>query len=75
MRNILDKENMKDVECGTVHRYQGNEKDIIIFDTVESPGIPYIGPQLNDFKTMNVALSRSKSFLIVVGNIKYLEGN
>ena len=73
MRNILDRENMKDVECGTVHRFQGNEKDIIIFDTVESYGIPYIGKQLNEFKTMNVALSRSKAFLVVVGNIKYLE--
>ena len=73
MRNILDKENMKNVECGTVHRFQGNEKDIIIFDTVESYGLPYIGQQFNDFKTMNVALSRSKGFLIVVGNIEFLE--
>ncbi|MEC9205689.1 MAG: AAA domain-containing protein [Pseudomonadota bacterium] len=73
IRKILDDEELKNIECGTVHRFQGNEKDIIIFDTVETYGLPWIGGMFNDFKVMNVALSRAKGFLITFANIKYME--
>ncbi len=73
INKILDEGDLENVECGTVHRFQGNEKDIIIFDTVETNGLPYIGQMWNDVKTMNVALSRARGFLIVLANMQYLE--
>ena len=73
INKILDAEDLENIECGTVHKFQGNEKDIIIFDTVETHGLPYIGRMWNDVKTMNVALSRARGFLIVLANMKYLE--
>ncbi len=54
----------------TVHKFQGDERDIIIFSPVVSKGIPR-GSTLFLQKTgnlFNVAITRARAMLIVVGN-------
>lgn len=71
---------MDGVACGTVHRFQGNEKETIIFDTTDSYGLWQPGRflqanVLNDdgAKLLNVALSRPRGHLVVFANRSYLE--
>ena len=65
------------VECRTVHRFQGNERDLVILDTVdtlpEKPGVLLAGrrgassaPHL-----LNVSLSRAKGKLVIVSDVDY----
>jgi senataxin len=47
-----------------VDAYQGREKDIIIISTVRTNGIGF----LKDYRRMNVAITRAKHFMWIVGN-------
>ena len=59
-----------DITVGTAHRFQGDEKDIIIFSPCVSVGIRQT--TLNWIKTtsqlINVAITRARSSLIIVGD-------
>ena len=61
-----------DIIVGTVHRFQGDEKDIIIFSPAISAGIKQ--STLNwihaTTQLLNVAITRAKSVLIIVGDKK-----
>jgi hypothetical protein len=65
-----------DLEIATIHRFQGREKRVIVFDTVDAPpGRSWFLDERHnrDFPRMlNVALSRSREMLIVVGTIEGL---
>jgi hypothetical protein len=64
-----------DIECGTVHTFQGQEKKIIIYATTK-----YWGGKSNDFgyllegetskNLLNVAISRAEEKFIIVGSRK-----
>ena len=64
------------VEVFTVHRFQGRDKDLVIFDLVEAPGTKsrFIHELQNPDapNLINVAMSRAKERLIVVANLKHL---
>ncbi len=72
-----------DIEINTVDSFQGQERDIVLFSTVRSnflnddeysknhTGIGF----LNDFRRMNVALSRAKYACFVIGNSNTLKNN
>ena len=68
------------VSIGTVHRFQGGESDVVIFDTVEGPGAG-ISQLLDDSKDetsnflINVALTRAKCKLFLIANTKHLKEN
>lgn len=68
-----------DVEVGTTEIFQGREKRVILMSTVRSRQESEISNDLRfslgflgNYKRTNVALSRAKSLLIVVGNMSLL---
>jgi superfamily I DNA and/or RNA helicase len=67
------------VECSTVHRFQGQERDVVIIDTVDAepmnPGVLLSerGARLSARNLINVAISRARGKLIVVADVKYFE--
>ncbi len=72
---VLTKEGEKPeslIEINTVDKFQGAERDIIIYDIVKSSkGSSTIG-FLDDYRRINVAFSRVKRLLIVVGDSQYI---
>src|SRR5690606_1595803 len=70
----LSKSLRSQVDVGTVHAFQGREADVVIWDLVEAtkPGIKigllYRGDAGN--RLTNVAISRAKGKLIIVGEDK-----
>lgn len=64
---------MTEVEANTVDGFQGKEKDIIIVSNVRSNDDAKTG-FIND-KRINVALTRAKRKLIVIGNTETLKNN
>ena len=65
------------IACSTVHQFQGSERDVIIFDSVES----YPGAQAGFLmsknenqslvRLINVAMTRARGKLIVQGNSQF----
>ena len=70
----LDKmELMKGVTIGTSHKYQGDERDIIIFSPVVAKGITDAAARWveNPHNLINVAVTRAREALFVVGDLKF----
>lgn len=64
-----------DVTCGTVHAFQGDQKDVILFslaitDKTQSATYQWLK---NNKELINVATSRARDKLIVLSGGKYLE--
>ncbi|EGR28123.1 tRNA-splicing endonuclease positive effector-related, putative [Ichthyophthirius multifiliis] len=69
LKNLFRQQNWyliyrKIIKIKTIDSFQGQEKDIIIFSTVRTSRIGF----LQDEKRLNVALTRAKYCLYVVGN-------
>ena len=64
--------NNMDITVGTAHRFQGDEKDIIIFSPAISQGIKQTTLNWihNTTQLLNVAITRARSVLIIVGDKK-----
>lgn len=73
---ILDR-----IRTSTIHRFQGGEESIIIFDSVEGAGTR-VAPMLDDRKPdsdarllLNVAITRAQNRFYLVGHTKHLLSN
>lgn len=64
-----------DITVGTAHKFQGDEKDIIIFSPAISEGVQQKTLNwINDTKQLlNVAITRARSSLIIVGDLEKCE--
>jgi hypothetical protein len=84
-RRQLNARNMTDVEVGTIHTFQGREKQVIIFDTVMSGQSQFgkirhfsVRPFDEDKngisvpRLLNVAFSRSKDQLVLVADFAHM---
>lgn len=63
----LDKLN---VDCSTVHSFQGREVDICIYSVTRKNSSGRIG-MLKDWRHLNVALSRARDNLVIVGSVRF----
>ncbi|XP_048669707.1 protein ZGRF1 isoform X7 [Marmota marmota marmota] len=67
----FDHPNIKSVQVSTVDAFQGAEKEIIILSCVRTRQVGFIDSE----KRMNVALTRGKRHLLIVGNLACLRKN
>ncbi len=78
LRNIFRKANLSDINIGTVEDYQGMERKYIFLSIVRvseelvDQDIKQNLGLVNQHKRLNVAISRAKNLLIIVGSPKHL---
>ena len=63
------------LQIETVDKYQGRDKLCIIVSLVRCNSDRQVGNLLSDWRRLNVAFTRAKAKLIVVGSIETLESN
>jgi superfamily I DNA and/or RNA helicase len=74
-----DQKEARQIECSTVHRFQGQERDVVILDTVDAepmkPGVLLSerGTHSMAHNLINVAISRARGKLIIVADVGYFE--
>lgn len=78
MQMLRDEYVDADLQAGTVHKFQGKEKSVILFDITTSSGSPLPATYAGDInsetaKLLNVAMTRAEDFFILIGDIDGLE--
>ncbi|KAI9306942.1 AAA domain-containing protein [Cunninghamella echinulata] len=69
--NVSNQNNISNIQISTVDAFQGAEKEIIILSTVRTSGSGFI----DQLTRVNVALTRARRHLIILGNKNLLSGN
>lgn len=76
-RSRLGRAAPRDLEVSTVHSFQGREKRLVIFDTVDAPPdrswFLHEGRNPDFPRLLNVALSRTRDMLVVVAAVEGLK--
>lgn len=78
-KNAIDKgvkeKNLDNIVCGTVHAFQGDEKDVVLFSTAITDNTTKgtYDWLKNNKELINVATSRAKDKLIVLSNMRNIE--
>lgn len=62
-----------DIECSSVHQFQGREVDICIYSITRDNANGEVG-FLSDWRLLNVALSRAREFLVIIGSTSFCSG-
>lgn len=63
------------VEMHTTDRFQGRDKEVIVLSLVRSNDACNIGDLLKDWRRINVAFTRAKTKLLVIGSMSTLKGS
>lgn len=63
------------VELHTADKFQGRDKEVVLVSCVRSNDTQSVGELLKDRRRVNVAFTRARSKLVVVGSEKTLSGN
>jgi len=63
------------VEKDTADRFQGRDKEVIIISLVRNNEAKSIGELLKDWRRINVAFTRARTKLLVIGSRETLKGN
>ena len=83
IRKLLDGESLGNlVQVGTVHSFQGDERNAIVLELPEGYGgarmlgqfLQGVPPTQVGARLINVAVTRAKNHLIVLANLTYLDG-
>lgn len=64
-----------EIEINTVDKYQGRDKSCIIVSLVRSNEHCNVGDLLRDWRRVNVAVTRAKRKLILIGSLTTLRGS
>ena len=70
MATRMDSAGRLRIECNTVDAFQGREADVAIYSVTRSNPTRKLG-FLKENRRLNVALSRGKHFLVLVGDIHF----
>lgn len=76
---VIGEPNEDQISIGTVHTFQGDEKNTMIFDTVNSLGEKFfIHPNLaqetaSKSNILTVAISRAQQRTVIIANLRYLD--
>lgn len=62
------------VEMHTADRFQGRDKEVVILSLVRSNETRFIGELLKDWRRVNVAFTRAKTKLLIIGSRETLRG-
>jgi DNA replication ATP-dependent helicase Dna2 len=73
--NDDDNNNDDDAKCdvSTVDKFQGRDMDIVIFSFVRSNPEGSVGSLLRDWRRINVAITRAKYKLILIGSLSIFD--
>ncbi|KAK5235684.1 DNA replication endonuclease-helicase Dna2 [Exophiala xenobiotica] len=63
------------VEAHTADKYQGRDKEIVILSCVRSNENSHVGDLLKDWRRVNVAVTRARSKLLILGSKRTLKGS
>ena len=64
-----------DVEMHTADKFQGRDKEVVVLSLVRSNEEQNVGELLKDWRRVNVALTRARTKLLVLGSKSTLVGN
>ena len=65
----------EDIEINTVDKYQGRDKTCIVVSLVRSNERANVGDLLRDWRRVNVAVTRAKRKLVLIGSLKTLRAS
>jgi len=64
-----------DVEMHTADKYQGRDKEVVILSCVRSNPANHVGELLKDWRRVNVAVTRARSKLLIIGSKGTMHGS
>ena len=74
IRRLLAERRIADaVECSTIHRFQGRECDVVLFDLVDAHPLRPSALVAETPNLLNVSISRARGKLVIVADMAYFQ--
>lgn len=78
LKHLIPVNLLNRIEADTVHKFQGNEKDVMIYSLVVTDNSPETKIRWIDYSVpnlVNVAVTRARNTLYVIGNASYIKAH